>query len=57
MESGPSLWLIVLTLGAILLLAAMIYGFYRNQRRSRAEEALTEAATRQEYEREDRDAS
>ena len=29
MESGPSLWLIVLTLGAILLLAAMIYGFYR----------------------------
>ncbi len=57
MESGPSLWLIVLTLGAILLLAAMIYGFYRGQRRSRAEEALTEAATRQEYEREDRDAS
>ena len=57
MESGPSLWLIVLTLGAILLLAAMIYGFYRSQRRSRPEEALTEAATRQEYEREDRDAS
>ena len=57
MESGPSLWLIVLTVGAVLLLAAMIYGFYRSQQRSRAEEALTEAATRQEYEREDRDAS
>ena len=57
MESGPSLWLILLTLGAVLLLVAMIYGFYRSQQRSRAEKALTEAATRQEYEREDRDES
>jgi hypothetical protein len=57
MESGPSLWLIVLTLGAVLLLAAMIYGFHRSQQRSRAEKALTEVATRHEYEREDRDAS
>lgn len=57
MQSGPSLWLIVLTLGAVLLLAAMIYGFYRSRQRSRAEKALTEAATRQEYEREDRDTS
>ena len=57
MESGPSLWLIVLTLGAVLLLAALIYGFYRGQQRSRAEKALTEAATRREYEREDQDAS
>ena len=57
MESGPSLWLIVLTLGAVVLLAALIYGFYRGQQRSRAEKALTEAATRREYEREDQDAS
>ena len=57
MESGPSFWLIVLTVGAVALLAAIGYGLYRSQQRSRAEKALTEAATREEYEREDRDSS
>ncbi|MCR6670707.1 hypothetical protein [Devosia ginsengisoli] len=57
MESGPSFWLIVLTLGVVILGAAMAYGLYRNRQRSRAEKALTEAATHAEYEREDRDSS
>ena len=57
MESGPSFWLIVLTVGALALLVAMGYGLFRSQQRSRAEKALTEAATHQEYEREDRDSS
>lgn len=57
MESGPFFWLILLTLGVIILGVAMAYGLYRSQQRSRAEKALTEAATHEEYEREDRDSS
>ena len=51
--TGPALWLIVLTLGAFALAAALAYGALRNRRRSPAEKAVTEAATRQEYRQED----
>lgn len=57
MESGPSVWLILLTVGAAALCAALIYGVIRTRNRSRAEKAVTDAATRQEYRREDKDAS
>lgn len=55
--TGPALWLIVLTIGVALLGGAIAYGIARNRKRSRGERALTEAATRREYERQDRDAS
>lgn len=57
MESGPSVWLILLTVGVVILGLAMAYGAYRSRQQSRSEKALTEAATRREYEREDRDPS
>ncbi len=57
MSSGPSFWMIVLTLGAVALALAIIYGMRRNRERSLSEKAHTEAATRREYEREDQDRS
>jgi FtsZ-interacting cell division protein ZipA len=53
--SGPALWLILLTVGVIALAAAIIYGMTRNRKRRPIEEAVTEAATKDEYRREDRD--
>lgn len=53
--SGPSLWLILLTLGVLALGAAMAYGVLRNRKRTTGERIATEAATRQEYASEDRD--
>jgi hypothetical protein len=55
MQSGPAFWLLLLTVGVIALGAAMAYGASRNRTRTRAERHLTEAATRREYEIEDRD--
>ena len=55
MESGPALWLMLLTIGVIALGAAMAYGIIQNRKRTRAEKALTEAATRREYQKEDSD--
>lgn len=57
MQSGPALWLILLTLGVLALGAAMAYGASRNKRRTAAERELTEVATRREYQAEDRDPS
>ena len=54
---GPALWLIVLTIGAVALGAAVIYGMMRNRSRTLAERVTTEVETKREYEREDRDAS
>lgn len=57
MESGPAFWLILLTLGPVVLALAMGYAIIRNRSRTPAEKAQTEAATKREYEREDRDQS
>jgi hypothetical protein len=54
--SGPAFWLILLTVGVIVLGGAMAYGMMRNRQRSPREKAVTDAATRAEYQREDRDA-
>jgi hypothetical protein len=36
-------------LGALVLMAALVYGFVQYKRRNRANDPLTEAATREEY--------
>lgn len=53
---SPYIWFIALTIGVLLLGAAMAFGILRNRRRSPIERATTEIGTRREYEREDRDA-
>jgi hypothetical protein len=55
--AGPGLWLILLTLGVVVLGAALAYGMLNNRRRTLAERVTTEAETKREYDREDRDAS
>lgn len=55
--SGQSLWLILLTLGVVVLGLAMAYGIRKNSQRSVTEKRVTEAATKREYAREDRDDS
>lgn len=57
MESGPTLWLLLLTAGVVLLGLAIAYGISQNRKRSSAEKALTEVATQREYQKEDRDHS
>ncbi len=52
-----TVWLLLLTVGVIALGLAMAYGINRNRTRTPAEKQLTEAATRQEYRMEDKDAS
>ena len=54
--SGPAFWLILLTLGVVVLGVAMAYGLMRNRQRAPREKAVTDAATRAEHQREDRDA-
>lgn len=54
---GQAIWAVLLTVGVIVLAAAMIYGSMRNRSRTPAERVVTEAATKREYQREDRDAS
>lgn len=56
-QSGPSIWLIVLTIGVVVLIAAMVYGIMRNRQRTLGERVASEAATREEYRAEDRDKS
>mgnify|MGYP004540893743 CR=1 FL=1 len=53
MDSGPSLWLILLTIGVVALALAAVYGIMRNRQRSVGERVQTEAATRAEYKSED----
>lgn len=57
MESGPAVWLLLLTVGVLVLGAAIIYGINQNRKRTPGEKALTEAATRAEYKKEDGDHS
>lgn len=52
-----TIWLLLLTVGVIALGLAMAYGLYRNRTRTLAEKQMTEAATRREYQMEDKDAS
>jgi uncharacterized protein involved in outer membrane biogenesis len=52
-----AVWLLILTIGVVALGAAMVYGINRNRTRTPMERAATEAATRQQYRAEDRDAS
>lgn len=52
---GQAFWLILLTIGVVLLAGAMIYGTMRNRKRTLGERVATEVATKREYEREDRD--
>jgi hypothetical protein len=54
--SGPAFWLILLTVGVIILGGAMAYGMMRNRQRRPTEKAMTDQATRREYQQEDRDA-
>jgi FtsZ-interacting cell division protein ZipA len=53
--SGPALWLIVLTVGVIVLGAAIVYGMWRNRKLTLSERVLSEVETKREYEREDKD--
>lgn len=53
--SGPSFWLILLTIGVLLLGAAIAYGVMQNRKRSAGERSLTEAATHAGYVKEDRE--
>ena len=57
MESGPSLWLILLTLGVVALGGAMAYGMLQNRKRTRSEKAVTDTFARREARAEDRDDS
>ena len=52
-----TVWLLVLTVGVVALGLALAWGINRNRARSPTERQLTEAATRQEYREEDKDAS
>ncbi|MBJ3786161.1 hypothetical protein [Devosia sediminis] len=54
---GQAMWLVLLTLGVVVLAAAMIYGTMRNRQRSLSEKVTTEVETKREYQRENRDAS
>lgn len=55
--SGQTFWLILLTLGVLVLAAAIAYGIMRNRQRSLGERVHSEVATEREYAKEDRDAS
>jgi hypothetical protein len=54
---GQAIWLVLLTLGVVVLAAAAIYGTMRNRQRTLSEKVTTEVATKQNYERENRDAT
>ena len=57
MESGPTLWLMLLTVGVTALGLVMAFGAMRNGKRTQHERNITEAATKQEYRAESRDGS
>lgn len=52
--TGPALWLIVLTVGVIVLGGAMAYGMRRNRDRTPSEKVTTEVETRRGYEEQDK---
>ena len=52
--TGPALWLIVLTVGVIVLAGAMAYGMRRNRDRTLSEKVKTEVETRRGYEKQDK---
>lgn len=54
---GQAIWAILVTLGVVVLAGAMVYGLMRNRSRTLGEKVVSEASTKQIYEREDRDAS
>ena len=54
MDIGGSIWLLVVVGGTILLGIGIALAMSNNRRRSRSEERLTEAATKQLYKEEDR---
>jgi uncharacterized membrane protein YesL len=51
--SGQGLWLILLTVGVVVLGLAMAYGAMRNRQRTTGEKIAREIGTKQEYARED----
>ncbi len=55
--SGQTFWLILLTLGVVVLAVAIFYGIMRNRQRTLGERIHTEIETRKEYAEEDRDRS
>lgn len=57
MQSGPTLWLILLTVGVAALGLVMAFGVTRNGKRTQKERLHTEAATEREYKAESRDNS
>ncbi len=54
MELGPTLWLIAIAGGFLLLGAVFYYGMRRNKDRTVGEKIATEAGTRQVYKEEER---
>src|SRR5690606_11633847 len=52
MDLSSYVWLIALTVGVVLLGAAMSFGLMRNRERTLPEKVLTEVETRREYQRE-----
>lgn len=52
--AGPALWLIVLTIGVIVLGVAMAYGMRRNRDPTLSEKITTEVETRRGYEKQDK---
>ena len=46
-------WEMLFGVGALLLLAALVYGMWQYQTRNRANDRITEEATREEYSRPD----
>lgn len=52
---GPGLWLILLTIGVVILGLAIAYGISQNSKRTLSERVRTEVETKREYEREDRE--
>ena len=53
-QSGPSIWLILVTIGVVALALAAVFGIMRNRQRTSLEKATTEAGTRAVYQAEDR---
>ena len=57
MEIAAGLWLVLLTIGVAALGLAMAYAARQARNRTAGDKAVTEAATKAEYRREDTEAS
>jgi len=53
----PTVWLLILTIGVLILGLAMAYGVMRNRQRTPVERELNEVGARREYRVEDKDQS